>query len=672
MMNHIFKVAASSVAALLIGVSLPSQTRWSLGQDGGILWDLASAPGPHSDHIEMSGKQVSAVLRYGVDGQGRFSVNKSMVFPLLRTVPNNTHASLMRRLDWNPLGSICFAGRTLTGLKAESVSIRGMLKVKSSADLGRRGAVEVISEYLPSTELPALVERYSFVNTGKVPVVVEIPSVCNVLRTPSEAGVTGSYCIEMAVTGSGTYTLAPGDTLRAGAYIAGYREGENCPGIDVDREYALREALVDGLVDNLVLETPDPVIDRMFAFSKIRACESIYTTKGGPMHGPGGESYYAAIWANDQAEYINPYFPFTGYGYGNESALNSFRHFARFINDAWEPIPSSIIAEGTDIWNGVGDRGDAAMIAYGASRYALARGSRAEAEELWPLIEWCLEYCRRHLNEGGVVASDTDELEFRFPAGDANLCTSTLYYDALNSASYLGKELGKAGAGKYASRARRLRRNIDAYFGNTVEGFETYSYYKGNDVLRSWICIPLTAGIFERKEGTVAALFSPRLWTENGLLTQAGDVTFWDRSTLYALRGVYAAGETEKATDYLHRYSSTRLLGDHVPYAIEAWPEGEQRHLSAESGLYGRIITEGLFGIRPDGLRSFIMTPRLPQEWPEMTLRRVCAFGNRFDISVVRADGGKLHITVTGPESGTKYLDSTVAQGSSVRVRLPQ
>ena len=28
------------------------------------------------------------------------------------------------------------------------------------------------------------------------------------------------------------------------------------------------------------------------------------------MHGPGGESYYAAIWANDQAEYINPFFPY--------------------------------------------------------------------------------------------------------------------------------------------------------------------------------------------------------------------------------------------------------------------------------------------------------------------------------------------------------------------------
>lgn len=64
-----------------------------------------------------------------------------------------------------------------------------------------------------------------------------------------------------------------------------------------------------------------------------------------------------------------------------------------------------------------------------------------------------------------------------------------------------------------------------------------------------------------------------------------------------------------KATDYLRFYSSQRLLGEHVPYAIEAWPEGNQRHLSAESGLYCRIITEGMFGIRPTGLNSFVLLP---------------------------------------------------------------
>mgnify|MGYP002168054256 FL=1 len=254
--------------------------------------------------------------------------------------------------------------------------------------------------------------------------------------------------------------------------------------------------------------------------------------------------------------------------------MQAYLQFARFMNDAYKPLPSSIIAEGTDVWGGAGDRGDAAMIAYGASRYALKRGSKEEAEQLWPLIEWCLEYCHRKVNTDGVVASDSDELEGRFPAGDANLCTSSLYYDALNSAVYLGKELKKEGKllKQYASQAKSLKANIEKYFGAEVEGFQTYQYYKGNDVLRSWICIPLTVNIFDRKEETVRALFSPRLWTENGLLTQAGSETFWDRSTLYALRGVYACGETEKATEYLKFYSGQRLLGEHIPYAIEAWP----------------------------------------------------------------------------------------------------
>ena len=119
-------------------------------------------------------------------------------------------------------------------------------------------------------------------------------------------------------------------------------------------------------------------------------------------------------------------------------------------------------------------------------------------------------------------------------------------------------------------------------------------------------------GIYDRAKGTIDALFSPRLWTDNGLLTQEGDGTFWDRSTLYALRGTLAAGETETRSSSA---SYPTRPGDHVPYAIEAWPEGGQRHLSAESALYARIFTEGLFGIRPTGLHSISVTPRLPKDW---------------------------------------------------------
>lgn len=648
-------------------VGIYAQQRWHLNQDGGISWEVKSGDNAHSDHIEMSGLKVSTVVRYGVDDEGNFLLNRGMVWPMLRTIPNDTHASLMRKLGWNPLENVLINNAQIKE-QVRRISLDGTMEVESDLST-RQGVVGLTRILFPSTTQPMFCEKYVLENKGNKAVTVEINQVKNVMTTAVEKGVNGSYRIIQALNGAAYTSLQPGQSVSFYAYTAGYEQGESEVTPDIERELSKRQAFIQELWGKLVLNTPDPVINTMFAFAKIRGAESIYDTACGLLHGPGGESYYAAIWANDQAEYINPFFPFLGYDKGNQSALNAYLQFARFMNDAYKPLPSSIIAEGTDVWGGAGDRGDAAMIAYGASRYALERGSKEEAEQLWPLVEWCLEYCHRKVNTDGVVASDSDELEGRFPAGDANLCTSSLYYDALNSAGYLGKELKKEGKllKHYASQAKSLKANIEKYFGAEVEGFQTYQYYKGNDVLRSWICIPLTVNIFDRKEETVRALFSPRLWTENGLLTQAGSETYWDRSTLYALRGVYACGETEKATEYLKFYSGQRLLGEHVPYAIEAWPEGNQRHLSAESGLYCRIITEGLFGIRPTGFKSFVLTPRLPAEWNQMGLHKIQAFGSSFDVEIQRA-GEKLQVTVLN--QGKVCVKKTIKEGDSLMVKL--
>lgn len=648
-------------------VGIYAQQRWHLNQDGGISWEVKSGDNAHSDHIEMSGLKVSTVVRYGVDDEGKFLLNRGMVWPMLRTIPNDTHASLMRKLGWNPLENVLINNAQIKE-QVRRISLDGTMEVESDLST-RQGVVGLTRILFPSTTQPMFCEKYVLKNKGNKAVTVEINQVKNVMTTAAEKGVNGSYRIIQALNGAAYTSLQPGQSVSFYAYTAGYEQGESEVTPDIESELSKRQAFIQELWGKLVLNTPDPVINTMFAFAKIRGAESIYDTACGLLHGPGGESYYAAIWANDQAEYINPFFPFLGYDKGNQSALNAYLQFARFMNDAYKSLPSSIIAEGTDVWGGAGDRGDAAMIAYGASRYALERGSKEEAEQLWPLIEWCLEYCHRKVNADGVVASDSDELEGRFPAGDANLCTSSLYYDALNSAVYLGKELKKEGKllKQYASQAKSLKANIEKYFGAEVEGFQTYQYYKGNDVLRSWICIPLTVNIFDRKEETVRALFSPRLWTENGLLTQAGSETFWDRSTLYALRGVYACGETEKATEYLKFYSGQRLLGEHIPYAIEAWPEGNQRHLSAESGLYCRIITEGMFGIRPTGFKSFVLTPRLPAEWNQMSLHKIQAFGSSFDVEIQRA-GEKLQVTVLN--QGKVCVKKTIKEGDSLMVKL--
>ena len=87
------------------------------------------------------------------------------------------------------------------------------------------------------------------------------------------------------------------------------------------------------------------------------------------------------------------------------------------------------------------------------------------------------EYCRLKLNPAGVVTSDHDELEGRFPAGTANLATSSLYYDALNSAVMLGKELGKPQAqlSAYSEQARNIRSAIEKYFGRKDTGLRRIS-----------------------------------------------------------------------------------------------------------------------------------------------------------------------------------------------------
>lgn len=55
--------------------------------------------------------------------------------------------------------------------------------------------------------------------------------------------------------------------------------------IDVAAEYGKRKALIDEWWGNFILDTPDKVLNRMFAFAKLRGVESIYRTKGGLMHG---------------------------------------------------------------------------------------------------------------------------------------------------------------------------------------------------------------------------------------------------------------------------------------------------------------------------------------------------------------------------------------------------
>lgn len=671
-----FREGICSVITVLLVSSIYAQIpsndssyRWVMAPDGTNIWMVDDSVA-HMDHIEMSGEKISAIIQYGVDGKNRFVSNRTVVWPMLRTIPNNTHASFTRKFSVDITDSITINDKPLKGEKVIRVKLKGLIDVESEFD----GKIHINRTLFPSTTLPVYVERYTLLNNSNKKVAVNIPRITVHEKSDPKKGVTGSYSVKVLSHGHGTHQVGPGQKIEFDLVFSAVEENnerqeKQIVALQSEAEEKKRNAVVNTWMNNLVMQTPDSVLNRMFAFSKIRFAESIFRTKGGLMHGPGGGAYYAAIWANDQAEYAAPLFPFLGYTQGNEASLNAFRHFARFMNNEYKPIPSSIIAEGVDIWNGAGDRGDAAMIAYGATRFAMESGNKAWAAELWPLVQWCLEYTRRKLNSDGVPESDKDELEGRFPAGKANLSTACLYYDALRSAVMLGKALSKSTDSLkiYASQALQLNAAIEKYFGRMVSGFDTYQYYEGNKHLRSWICVPLAMEIYNRKDATIDALFSSGLWTTDGLATLEGDTTFWDRSTLYAFRGILQAGETARVLPYLKLYSRRRLLGDHVPYAVEAYPEGNQRHLSAESGLYCRIFTEGLFGIRPVSLNGFECSPQLPDDWNEMSLKKIHLFGRVFDLLVKRKSKEKVVVTVI---NGSDRIENETVPGKKILINI--
>lgn len=646
-----------------------SSQRWMINDEGSLLWDLKTENSlPHYDHVEASGFKSAALISYGVESDKQLILQRHLIFPMLRTVPNNTHASFAHNVTEEIRPEISVNGNKTNRYFVDRIILNEFLTFSCRTDTG----INVVRQGAPAVSKAAYIEKWTVTNETDTPIQVRITDPDYLFISPEEKGINGSYEIRSKIVGITDRKLMPKQSHVFFFILTAGEKGQIDNEFDPATEVEDRKTLAKQLSEKLILETPEPVLNTLFRYSKIRACESIFETKNGLMHSPGGGSYYAAVWTNDQCEYVNPFFPFTGYEIGNRQSVNCYKMYEKYMGNFDTPLVTSIVAEGTDVWNGAGDRGDAAMYAYGAARFTLAYGDRKTAEELFPLIEWCLEYCRLKLNPDGVVLSDSDELEGRFPTGNANLCTSSLYYDALISASSLAKELNNPEKSTlYAERAAKMKTAIEKYFGAEMNGFRTYRYYRQNKKLRSWIAVPLTMGIFDRAKETADALYSPYLWFGNGLLTEAGSKTFWDRSALYAFRGTLYAGDTDRTINLLTEYSEKRLLGEHVPYPVEAWPEGNQKHLSAESGLYCRIFTEGLFGIRPTGLRSFSMIPQLPTEWNYVRLKNIYAFGSQFSIEVRREKENKqlLHVAVT--DSGGKIiLSQTVANRTPLNVKL--
>lgn len=136
---------------------------------------------------------------------------------------------------------------------------------------------------------------------------------------------------------------------------------------------------------------------------------------------------------------------------------------------------------------------------------------------------------------------------------------------------------------------------------------------------------------------------------------------------MYALRGTFKAGFFDKSLEKLTGYSKKRLLGGHVPYAVEAFPENNMKHLSAESALYCRMVIEGMLGFEQTAFNAFSITPQLSDGLSRLNIKNLHLGGDRISIDL-KLVAGQVETKIY--RNGMEISNSTVKSGEKVEVEI--
>jgi len=650
LMNLKFKSSLMLSVMLIIPEFLTASNNdkpdfWTRNDVGTITHTWAADTPDHSLIMNMQGlkvvMQVSSSLKEGLNYTARFfNVKKDNFEKIIIDKGKETSPEL--RIN----NSILKTG------SPTSVTFDGMLTFSYPENQG----IVVMRTIYPSNLNAMVIEEWQVRNNSGKIVKISVSNDRQLKYTDEEIVVV------VTCTGIAPVEVAAGDKLFFTVTVQAREIKGTDMVADITKEHQARVSMANWAWNGPCrLETPDQEIDLAFALQKFHILECPIETWKGIITHNGSLRYSPGIWANDPVEYSSPVFPFFGNDQLNKAALNMYSIWMEYCQkNGINPFPGSF--EGPSLRLTQQQRGDDAMVLYGLSKFLLFLGDPKSAEEMWPLIEFSAKSVNAHLTPDGIIASETDEMEGRYPTGDANLSTSSLAYSGYRQAARLAHDLGKKSLEmNFDKRADNLRKVIEVYFGAEIEGFRTYRYYKENTTLRGWILLPIAMGINDRQDGTVAAMLSDKLWPNRldgaDILAESNRPTEWARETYYALRVLFKAGRTEEALDMTKRIVKTQIFGVNGPY-----PDEDAIDMLCPGSLYPRIFTEGMFGIVPTGLKSFKCTPWLPREWPKMVMRDIHAFGTTWDLIVERkgdnqkitvSSGGKVIFTGSGPAGKT-------------------
>ena len=615
-----------------------------IDEDLSLIYEANQNTLPYYDHIETSNQFSSLILSYGGDENGMFYHTYHVVFPTFRKKVNDTRGSF----SINVVDPITFIvnHQEVKDEILKRICINKMIQIETLLnDI-------LIQRCFICGDTPSCITKIELTNLKEEEQVITLKTFTEDFNVSKNDVFDRPYYVHVSLIQKDieekNVTLLLKPHQKKTIYL--------CIACDYIHEFTIcnpslcfinKEKEVESFLNTYKVTCNYPTIDAMAKLSKIRTFESIFKTKNGWMHSPGGGQYYAAIWCNDQCEYAMPFFSYNNIDKANFATYNCFKMFQKYMFTS-TPLVSSIIAEGIDYWNGAKDRGDAAMYLYGVTQYLLIQGDKKLAKEFIDAIQWCIDYSFSKMNSFGVIDSDADELENRFESGNCNLATNSIFYQGLINASALFDELKIQN--DYFTKAETLKENINQYFYKDGKCL----YCKEETHLRAHVVYPLIMDIYEHVDDIIKVLLHPSIYTHNGFKIIDNCDTYWDRITLMAIRGLFNADKADLAFDILFKYCEQRMLYHHVPYAIEAYPEGNQAHLSAESALFERIFLEGILGFKPLSFTTFKLHLSIPQKLRTFSIENITYNHINFDILITRLKNNEYEVKI--PKLSFKVL----------------
>lgn len=644
-----------------------SSPRWeTLQNHSGIFCDVGNDD--YSDHIEMSGTEVSAIVRYKFNGHADVKV----IFPAFMEDSKDIRGHLKANVIQTEVPKRLWLGGEkleFDELKLQRVTFDGILWMQYLANVGFQ-CIQVVRSLYPSADKPCFCDVWRIIVANGSEIMrpskyedrgimlrVEDTNLVLASVTDERSGRQATVQVRAGFENSDPYVAGNvhnvefrGPTSISFSIITSLQESDCGYSPTALRS---RHSLIARSCASLRLETPSMFLNTMFHLCKIRMIESIDRCPVlGLVHCPGGDQYYCGVWMNDQAEYALPIFPLFNDDMLFEVGCNTYRNLIKYFpHDPSRPLPHSVEISGAYV--GPLCRGDAGMFAWGLALFLLYRGDR---EEISRWIESLKEACDRIIytirGPSNVVETATDELEGRYPTGRANFSSNCLAILGLETVACLDR-CWNGKPTEYAeylmNKAQCLRKAMEEYFRNPRYGVDEdappYRYFEDAKDTRSWICLASLASLKHAKK-TMSYLLSPasKMWnTGVGLrVTDSNPDDVWDRQTLYALRCGFIS-RSRNTLARLLEYTQSRLVGTHVCYPVEEQSHGF--HLAAESALYCRIVIEGLLGLRPAtqppySLQAYEIWPVMPEGWAKWSLEDFTVGQMRIGICVKAVDLG--------------------------------